>query len=43
MAGAGPRFALIVRHDDAEREYAYHRELPVGRLSQAWDGASRQG
>ena len=25
MAGAGPRFALFVHHDDAEREYAYDR------------------
>ncbi|MEO1532530.1 MAG: HAD family hydrolase, partial [Pseudomonadota bacterium] len=29
-AGEGPRFAMIVRHTDAEREWAYDRESHVG-------------
>jgi len=43
MAGGGPRFALIVHHDDAEREFAYDRQSPVGKLDQAWDEALRKG
>ena len=39
MAGPGPRFALIVHHTDAEREWAYDRDLPVGPLDKAWDEA----
>ncbi|MBI4580830.1 MAG: haloacid dehalogenase-like hydrolase [Planctomycetes bacterium] len=31
-AGAGPRFCLFVHHTDADREYAYDRDSPVGRL-----------
>jgi haloacid dehalogenase-like hydrolase len=31
-AGSGPRFALIVHHDDAEREFAYDRASHVGKL-----------
>ena len=42
-AGAGPRFGLIVRHDDAEREAAYDRASPVGRLDKALDEAPKQG
>ena len=34
----GRRFGLIVRHDDAEREYAYDRESHVGRLDKAKRG-----
>ncbi len=40
---AGPRFALIVHHDDAGREFAYDRESPVGRLDHALDEASQKG
>ncbi|HEY1068017.1 MAG TPA: HAD family hydrolase [Pirellulales bacterium] len=36
----GPRFGLIVHHTDAEREYAYDRDSPIGRLSTAWDAAA---
>jgi phosphoglycolate phosphatase-like HAD superfamily hydrolase len=42
-SGPGPRLGLIVRHDDAAREYAYDRESPVGRLDRALDAAPRQG
>jgi haloacid dehalogenase-like hydrolase len=38
-AGSGPRFALIVHHDDAEREFAYDRASHVGKLDKAWDEA----
>jgi len=31
----GPRFGLIVHHTDAEREYAYDRDTPIGRLDKA--------
>jgi len=39
MAGEGRRLALLVHHDDAEREYAYDRKSRVGRLDEAWDEA----
>jgi phosphoglycolate phosphatase-like HAD superfamily hydrolase len=39
----GPRFAMIVHHTDAEREWAYDRESPVGRLDKALDEAPRRG
>jgi phosphoglycolate phosphatase-like HAD superfamily hydrolase len=43
VAGGGPRFALIVHHDDARREWAYDRTSPVGRLDKAWDEAKTRG
>jgi hypothetical protein len=42
-AGEGPRFGLIVRHTDAEREWAYDRESPIGRLDKALDEAASRG
>jgi phosphoglycolate phosphatase-like HAD superfamily hydrolase len=42
-AGGGPRFALIVHHTDAEREWAYDRESHIGRLDKAWDEAVAKG
>jgi phosphoglycolate phosphatase-like HAD superfamily hydrolase len=42
-AGRGPRFGLIVHHTDAEREWAYDRDSPVGRLDRALDEAPRWG
>jgi phosphoglycolate phosphatase-like HAD superfamily hydrolase len=38
-AGPGPRLALLVRHDDAVREFAYDRESHVGRLARGLDEA----
>jgi len=38
-AGEGRRLALLVHHDDAEREFAYDRESHVGKLDRAWDEA----
>jgi hypothetical protein len=43
MAGAGARFALIVHHDDAEREWAYDRKSHIGTLDKAWDEAVAKG
>jgi phosphoglycolate phosphatase-like HAD superfamily hydrolase len=42
-AGKGPRLGLIVHHTDAEREYAYERDSPVGRLDKALDAAPKNG
>ena len=42
-AGSWPRFALIVHHTDAEREWAYDRTSHVGRLDKAWDEAVAKG
>jgi hypothetical protein len=39
----GPRFGLIVHHDDAQREYAYDRDSHVGRLDKALDQAKERG
>ena len=35
----GPRFALIVHHTDAAREWAYDRESHIGRLARGLDEA----
>jgi phosphoserine phosphatase len=43
MAGSGTRFALIVHHTDAEREWAYDRNSPFGRLDKALDEAQAKG
>ncbi|MGE5172919.1 MAG: HAD family hydrolase [Betaproteobacteria bacterium] len=42
-AGNGPRFGLIVRHTDAEREWAYDRNSSIGRLDKALDEAQAKG
>lgn len=42
-AGSGTRFGLIVHHTDAEREYAYDRQSPVGHLNRALDEAPARG
>jgi len=39
----GARLGVILRHDDAEREYAYDRESSVGKLDRALDTASGAG
>ena len=41
--GPGRRLGMIVRHDDAEREYDYDRESQVGRLARAFDEAPQRG
>lgn len=42
-ADAPARLAMIVHHDDAEREYAYDRDSSVGRLDKALDEAPQRG
>jgi phosphoglycolate phosphatase-like HAD superfamily hydrolase len=42
-AGAGPRFAGLVHHTDAEREWAYDRKSHIGTLDKAWDEALAKG
>lgn len=42
-AGGGPRFLGLVRHTDAEREYAYDRQSHIGRLDKALDEAEQRG
>jgi phosphoserine phosphatase len=38
-SGTGRRLALLVHHDDAEREFAYDRPSHIGQLDKAWDEA----
>lgn len=38
-AGPGKRLMLLVHHTDGEREYAYDRESPIGKLDRALDAA----
>jgi phosphoglycolate phosphatase-like HAD superfamily hydrolase len=42
-AGDGPRFGLIVHHDDAVREWAYDRASRIGHLDQGLDQAEARG
>ena len=42
-SGNGPRFAALVHHTDGEREWAYDRASPVGRLDKALDEARARG
>jgi phosphoserine phosphatase len=43
MAGPGLRFALLVHHTDAQREWAYDRSSAVGRLDRALTEANACG
>jgi phosphoglycolate phosphatase-like HAD superfamily hydrolase len=42
-AGDGARFAGIVHHTDAEREWAYDRESNIGKLDKALDEGTAKG
>jgi phosphoserine phosphatase len=42
-SGSGARLALLLHHDDAEREAAYDREFMVSPLAEALDKASEYG
>ena len=42
-AGSGARFALLVHHTDAEREWGYDRASSIGRLDKALDEAQSKG
>jgi hypothetical protein len=41
--GPGARFALIVHHTDADREFAYDRTSHIGKLDKALDEAQTKG
>jgi phosphoglycolate phosphatase-like HAD superfamily hydrolase len=41
--GSGPRFAGLVHHTDAAREYAYDRTSKIGRLDKALNEAGAKG
>lgn len=43
MAGSGKRFAGLVHHTDAKREWAYDRDSRIGRLDKALDLARKDG
>ncbi len=43
MSGTGPRFALLVHHTDAVREFAYDRDSHIGKLDKALDEAQTRG
>lgn len=43
LSGAGPRLALLLHHDDAEREFAYDREFRLSPLAEALDRAGEYG
>jgi phosphoglycolate phosphatase-like HAD superfamily hydrolase len=42
-SGEGPRLGLLVHHTDAEREYAYDRDSPIGQLKRGLDEAPKRG
>jgi phosphoglycolate phosphatase-like HAD superfamily hydrolase len=42
-AGEGARFAGLVHHTDADREYAYDRQSKIGKLDKALDEATAKG
>lgn len=42
-AGSGPRFCVYVHDTDAQREWAYDRKSPIGRLDKGLDEAAAKG
>ncbi|WP_170413484.1 HAD family hydrolase [Ruegeria atlantica] len=42
-AGDGPRLGVLVHHTDAEREWAYDRESPIGKLVDGLDRGPDMG
>lgn len=43
IGNSRPSLALLVHHDDSEREFAYDRNSPIGKLDKAWDEALAHG
>jgi len=41
--GTGARFALIVHHDDADREWAYDRQTGLSTLARGLDEGPKRG
>ncbi|EEE37746.1 nonspecific acid phosphatase [Rhodobacteraceae bacterium KLH11] len=42
-AGPGPRLGVLIHHTDADREWAYDRESPIGRLVDGLDKGPGMG
>lgn len=42
-AGDGPRLGVLIHHTDAEREWAYDRESPIGKLVEGLDKGPDMG
>jgi hypothetical protein len=42
-SGDGARLGLLVRHTDAEREWAYDRDSHIGRLARGLEEADERG
>jgi phosphoserine phosphatase len=42
-SGPGPRFGLLVHHDDPQREFAYDREAGLARLTRGLDEGPARG
>jgi hypothetical protein len=42
-AGKGPRLALLLHHDDEEREFSYDRDFALSPLAEALDKSSECG
>ena len=42
-AGKGPRLALLLHHDDEEREFSYDRDFALSPLAEALDKSSEYG
>ncbi len=42
-AGSGPRLGILVHHTDAQREWAYDRESPIGKLVDGLDKGPEMG
>ncbi|WNZ58205.1 hypothetical protein QT397_12985 [Microbulbifer sp. MKSA007] len=42
-AAKGPRFAMLIHHTDAKREWAYDKNSSVGRLDKALQAAKANG
>jgi phosphoserine phosphatase len=42
-AGEGARLCVYIHHTDAEREWAYDRQSPIGRLDRGLDEAKQRG
>lgn len=43
LSGPGARLALLLHHDDAEREFAYDRDFMLSPLGEALDNADHYG
>lgn len=42
-AAKGPSLGVLIHHTDADREYAYDRDSPIGRLAKGLDEANDRG